>query len=66
MCSGQRSGDMALRVKYAGLYTNKIVIEPALRTAVEQAVSLEGRITYVLCTYTALFACRKILLTMQD
>lgn len=66
ICSGQRSGDMALRFKYAGLDTSKIVIEPDLSKAIEQTLSLEGQVTYILCTYTALFACRKILLRLRD
>ncbi len=66
ICSGQRSGDMALRLKYAGLDTGKIVIEPDLRKAITQTLSLAGQVTYILCTYTALFACRKILLRLRD
>jgi len=66
ICSGQRSGDMALRFKYAGLDTGKIAIEPDLRRAIEQTLNLGGQVTYVLCTYTALFACRKILLKLRD
>lgn len=66
ICSGLRSGDMALRMKYAGLPTEKIIIQPELRTALKQAINLKSQICYVLCTYTALFNCRKILASMQD
>jgi len=66
VCSGQRSGDMALRFKYAGLDTRKIMIESDLRRAIENTLSLAGQVSYILCTYTALFTCRKILLGMRD
>jgi lipid II isoglutaminyl synthase (glutamine-hydrolysing) len=66
VCSGQRSGDMALRIKYAGLETNKIALQSSLRDGIEQAVNLESKVSYVLCTYTALFTCRKLLLKMKD
>jgi len=65
ICSGQRSGDMAVRIKYAGIGSEKITIEPALQTGIEQTVLLDSNVSYILCTYTALFASRKILVKMQ-
>jgi len=65
ICSGQRSGDMAVRVKYAGVPTSKINIVPELDEAITQAVDLPSEVTYILCTYTALFASRKLLVKMQ-
>lgn len=65
ICSGQRSGDMAIRIKYAGINTEKITIEPELQAGIEQAVELDSDVSYILCTYTALFASRKILVKLQ-
>lgn len=65
ICSGQRSGDMAVRIKYAGIDTEKITIQPDLQTGIEQTILLDSEVSYILCTYTALFASRKILVKMQ-
>jgi len=65
ICSGQRSGDMAVRIKYSGINTEKIINEPDLQAGIEQAVNLNSEVSYILCTYTALFASRKILVKMQ-
>ncbi len=65
ICSGQRSGDMAIRVKYTGYDPNKIIIESNLQAGITTAVNMESEISYILCTYTALFSCRQILLKMQ-
>jgi len=65
ICSGQRSGDMAVRVKYAGIPTTKIFIQTELEDGIWQAINEESSISYILCTYTALFASRKILLRLQ-
>jgi len=65
VCSGQRSGDMALRIKYAGVDTARIRIISGLQEGIEQTLKIESETAYILCTYTALFACRKILVKMQ-
>jgi UDP-N-acetylmuramyl tripeptide synthase len=65
VCSGLRSGDMALRVKYAGYPVEKLEIKTNLKEAIEYLTSLEGEKTYLLSTYSALFECRKILLDLQ-
>ncbi len=65
VCSGQRSGDMALRVKYAGVEPASIRIISGLQEGIEQTLKFESETAYILCTYTALFACRKILIKMQ-
>ncbi|MGI5920681.1 MAG: MurT ligase domain-containing protein [Syntrophomonadaceae bacterium] len=65
ICSGQRSGDMAVRIKYAGFDTEKITIETGLREGIEKAVYGDSKISYILSTYTALFQCRKILVKLQ-
>lgn len=65
VCSGRRSGDMALRIKYSGIDPDKIVIKPDLKDGIKQAVNMDSAVSYILCTYTALFASRKILVKMQ-
>ena len=65
IASGQRSGDMAVRVKYAGYDPGRIIIESRLKEGIALTVNAFGDISYILCTYTALFNCRQILLKMQ-
>ncbi len=63
VCSGLRAEEMALRLKYAGLNTEKLVIEHSLEKAVE--ILLNNRkneeAVFVLPTYTNLFPLRKLL-----
>lgn len=65
VCSGQRSGDIAVRIKYAGVPENKINIQTGLKEGIELAINLESECSYILSTYTALFECRKILVKLQ-
>lgn len=65
VCSGQRSGDMAVRLKYAGVLPDEINIQPGLQEGIEMAVNKESECSYILSTYTALFECRKILVKLQ-
>lgn len=65
ICSGQRSGDIAIRAKYGGFDTDKIVIESRLKEGIALAVEKKSETSYILSTYTALFQCRHILLKMQ-
>lgn len=65
VCSGQRSGDIAVRLKYCGVDKDNIIIKSNLREGIETAVNGDGERTYILSTYTALFECRKILLKLQ-
>ncbi|MDD4801861.1 MAG: MurT ligase domain-containing protein [Syntrophomonas sp.] len=65
ICSGKRSGDMAVRIKYSGFEPAPIVVKPSLEEGIESAIRRESEACYILCTYTALFASRKILLRMQ-
>lgn len=60
--SGIRAKDMALRLKYAGVPTDKIIVEEDIHKAVELAASSEDkdeRIT-ILPSYTALLKISKI------
>ena len=66
ICSGQRSGDMALRIKYTGFDTDLIQIESRLQEGIEITVNSNCEAAYIFSTYTALFACRRILLKLQQ
>ena len=61
--SGIRGEDMAVRLKYAGIYSDKITLikdyEELLNKALEDAQ--EGKILYILPTYTAMLDIRKLL-----
>lgn len=60
--SGTRAKDMALRLKYAGIPQEKIIIEEDLKTAIEFAAdsdNMEERIT-ILPSYTALLKISKM------
>ena len=65
VCSGLRSGDMAVRVKYAGVDSSIIEIESDLEKGIKKTLEGPGEVNYILSTYTALFQCRKILLGLQ-
>lgn len=60
-CSGLRSGDAALRFKYAGFDEEIITVESDLEAGIKACLSIEAEVYYFLCTYTTLFASRKIL-----
>lgn len=66
ICSGLRSGDFAVRVKYAGFNSDNIIIKTDLQEGINSTINQPGEVDYILCTYTALFATRKILLKMQQ
>lgn len=65
VCSGIRSGDMALRIKYAGYPADRLLIKSSLKEGIEHITGIGSEMTYILSTYTALFECRKILLNQQ-
>ncbi|WP_054695691.1 Mur ligase family protein [Syntrophomonas palmitatica] len=65
VCSGIRSGDIALRFKYSGLPAEQITIEPDLEKGIACCLQGRGKISYILSTYTALFACQKILFNLE-
>lgn len=65
ICSGLRSGDIAVRAKYAGFDPARIVIKTRLQEGIARAVEGSNDTAYILSTYTALFTCRQILLKMQ-
>ncbi len=64
-CSGQRSGDMALRIKYADFPEENICENSSLEEGIRAALEEEAEVTYILSTYTALIPCRRILQRLQ-
>src|SRR5215472_3098097 len=63
VCSGLRAEDMAVRLKYAGVAPERIVVESDLRRAIERslAAGLPHETIYILPTYTAMLAIRDVL-----
>jgi UDP-N-acetylmuramyl tripeptide synthase len=61
-CAGTRAAELALRLKYAGIPTDRIVLEPDLAAALDAAVAAgESRTLYALPTYTAMLELRRLL-----
>lgn len=63
VCSGLRAQDMALRLKYAGVKLEKLMLEPSLEQALmllQQERQAEDTV-FALPTYTALFPLRELL-----
>jgi lipid II isoglutaminyl synthase (glutamine-hydrolysing) len=57
-CSGTRADELALRLKYAGVPTDRITVRPQLGAALDAALAGgEGRL-FALPTYTAMLALR--------
>ena len=60
-CSGTRAAEMALRLKYAGVAPERIVVETGLDTGLDRALRHgDGRL-FALPTYTAMLALRDVL-----
>jgi UDP-N-acetylmuramyl tripeptide synthase len=60
-CSGTRAAEMALRLKYAGVPTDRIAVEPDLAGGLDRALAAgDGRV-FALPTYTAMLALRDLL-----
>jgi UDP-N-acetylmuramyl tripeptide synthase len=59
-CAGTRAAELALRLKYAGIPTERIEVVPDLPTALDQALdeAPAGADVYALPTYTALLELR--------
>ena len=60
-CSGTRAAELALRLKYAGVPVERIVVEPELETGLDRALRDGAGPLYALPTYTALLALRDLL-----
>jgi UDP-N-acetylmuramyl tripeptide synthase len=60
-CSGTRAAEMALRLKYAGVPPDRLVVEPSLAGGLDRALAEgDGRL-FALPTYTAMLALRDLL-----
>ena len=64
--SGQRAEDMAIRMKYAGLAADRIIVQPRLPQALRSALDnlAPGQTLWILPTYTNLLDLQKIMKTM--
>ena len=67
MVSGKRALDMTLRLKYAGIPNNRIIIESNLNQVIQLGLKdiRSPDILYILPTYSAMLEARKILGTMS-
>jgi UDP-N-acetylmuramyl tripeptide synthase len=58
-CSGTRAAEMAVRMKYAGVPENRIVVRDGLAAGLDAAIGDGGGPLYALPTYTAMLALRE-------
>jgi UDP-N-acetylmuramyl tripeptide synthase len=61
VCSGTRAGELAVRLKYAGVEPARLVVVPELADALDAAHADGSGPLYALPTYTALLALRDLL-----
>jgi len=61
VCSGTRAPEMAVRLKYAGLETTAIDVEPSIERSLDRAVAGADGPLFALPTYTALIELRRLL-----
>ena len=59
VCSGTRAAEMALRLKYAGIAPDRIVVTESLARALDDAVEAGSGPLYALPTYTAMLELRE-------
>lgn len=60
-CSGTRAAEMALRLKYAGVPTERLTVEPGLDAGLDRALAGADSRLYALPTYTAMLGLREAL-----
>jgi UDP-N-acetylmuramyl tripeptide synthase len=60
-CAGTRAGELAVRLKYAGVAPERLVVVPELERALDAARGVASDTLYALPTYTALLALRELL-----
>ena len=59
-CAGTRAAELAVRLKYAGIPTDRLHVTPGLPSALDEALAaVESGHLYVLPTYTALLELRQ-------
>ncbi len=61
VCAGTRAPELALRLKYAGVDTERLEIVPALSHALDRTTANGNSPLFVLPTYTALIELRELL-----
>jgi lipid II isoglutaminyl synthase (glutamine-hydrolysing) len=68
-CSGTRAAELGLRLKYAGVSGERVVIEPDLELALARAAGerpAAGAPLYALPTYTAMLSLRELLVARGE
>jgi UDP-N-acetylmuramyl tripeptide synthase len=60
-CAGTRAAEMAVRLKYAGVPSERIVVRPEIETSLNEAVAAASGRLFALPTYTALIELRTML-----
>jgi hypothetical protein len=60
-CSGTRAAELALRMKYAGLPTDRLTVVDELEAGLDHALAGGDGPLYVVPTYTALLELRELL-----
>jgi UDP-N-acetylmuramyl tripeptide synthase len=67
-CSGSRAADLAARLKYAGIETDRIHVREDLAGALKEAIAAgePDRPLYALPTYTAMLALRELLVARGE
>jgi UDP-N-acetylmuramyl tripeptide synthase len=58
VCAGTRAPELAVRLKYAGVPADRLVVEPDLATALDRAVGDGSGPLYAIPTYTAMLELR--------
>jgi hypothetical protein len=68
-CSGTRAAELAVRLKYAGVPTESIAVEPDLAAALQAAArdgAERGAPLYAIPTYTAMLELRELLISRGE
>ena len=60
-CAGTRADELAVRLKYAGVPTDRIVVRDDLEAALDEAAQHADERLYALPTYTAMLELREVL-----
>jgi UDP-N-acetylmuramyl tripeptide synthase len=60
-CCGTRAAELALRLKYAGVSSSRIVVEPDVEVATQRAIARATGPVHALGNYTAMLALRDVL-----
>jgi UDP-N-acetylmuramyl tripeptide synthase len=60
-CAGTRAPEMAVRLKYAGIEPERLIVEPSIERSLDRAVAESAGALFALPTYTALIELRTLL-----